>query len=308
MSQNNTTFKISYDGPALAGHEMNVRDFAPALLAIGDLLDEANLALNGSKTKVVVNIKATEAGSIDVLLSVVQDIFTQAQTLFSGDGINAFLNARDLLIILLGIKGGSFGVINTILWLKNRPIKNITKIEVGKFKITVTDGDTRVVTENEIRLFGMIKIRKSLEAIIKTPLEKEGINKVTFSDNETINTNIIQEIEKEQIEFFDAPKLEEELIDQSEIEANLQIINISFLENGKWRFSDGNATFYAEISDADFVGKIKNNEEVFAKDDILKVKMDRKQYLSDGAIKTDYEITKILNHRSAAIQIKLPFE
>lgn len=308
MSQNNTTFKISYDGPALAGHEMNVRDFAPALLAIGDLLDEANLALNGSKTKVVVNIKATEAGSIDVLLSVVQDIFTQAQTLFSGEGINAFLNAKELLFTLLGIGGGSTGVVNIILWLKNRPIKNITRIEVGKFKITVADGDTRVVTENEIRLFGMIKIRKSLEAIIKTPLEKEGINKVTFSDSETTDTNPIQEIEKEQIEFFDAPKLEEELIDQSEIEANLQIINISFLENGKWRFSDGNATFYAEISDADFVGKIKNNEEVFAKDDILKVKMDRKQYLSDGAIKTDYEITKILNHRSAAIQIKLPFE
>jgi len=31
-------FRITYDGPALASHEMDVRELAPALLAMSDLL------------------------------------------------------------------------------------------------------------------------------------------------------------------------------------------------------------------------------------------------------------------------------
>lgn len=44
------------------------------------------------------------------------------------------------------------------------------------------------------------------------------------------------------------------------------------------------------------------------KDDIYKVKLREKQWISDTGIKSEYEIVEVINHRSAAKQIKLPFE
>ena len=39
-------FSIKYEGSALANHEMNVKDLAPALLAAGELFEEINAILN----------------------------------------------------------------------------------------------------------------------------------------------------------------------------------------------------------------------------------------------------------------------
>ena len=55
MENKKTIFHVKYDGVALANNEMNVKDLAPALLAIGELLEEANDLLNERKTKISIN-------------------------------------------------------------------------------------------------------------------------------------------------------------------------------------------------------------------------------------------------------------
>jgi hypothetical protein len=90
-------FHVKYDGPALASHEMDVKDLAPALLAIGELLEEANRILNGGRVSITVNIKATEAGSVDVVLTAAQNILQQAASLFNSDGVNSVLNVKEIL-------------------------------------------------------------------------------------------------------------------------------------------------------------------------------------------------------------------
>lgn len=36
-----TSFQVVYDGPALEGSTIDVRDLAPALLAFGDVIEQA---------------------------------------------------------------------------------------------------------------------------------------------------------------------------------------------------------------------------------------------------------------------------
>lgn len=303
MAKDTSKFKISYDGSALTTHEMDVKDLAPALLAIGELLEEANRVLNGDEIRIRVNIKAPQEGSIEVFFCVFQDFIHHTKSFLNGDGVNAVVNASELLAILgVGGTGVSKGVIGLLKWIKNRKIKSITKIEFDKYKIELEDGEVTVTTEKEIKLFSFLTIRKKFEAIIKKPLEKEGVDVVKFKGDD-----FEQKVTKEESDFFSSPSVAEEIIDEKEYQEHLQIVNISFQEDGKWKFFDGNNTFFADILDNDFLQKVKKNEKYFAHDDLLIVNLKRVQSIVSGSIRSNYTITKILGHRSAAVQIKLPF-
>lgn len=295
-------FLLKYDGEALASHQMNVKDLAPALLALGEMIEEANRTLNDDKVQVAVNIKATGEGSVLVELVAQQSVIQQAVGLFSSDGVNAVVNVATILQ-LLGVGGVGGGVFGLIKWLKNRPIKNITTLDTGDFKIVLEDGEARIASKKEVQLFSALKIRKSFEAVICTPLTREGVNEVSFgAENQEVKVN------KDEAEYFVAPPITEEAIGETENEESLQIVNISFQEGGKWRFSDGNAYFFADILDDEFIKKVHANRETFAKDDVLKVLLRKKQTLSVTGLRTDYTVVKVLEHRSAAITIKLPFD
>lgn len=52
-----TQFRITYDGPALATHEMDAKELAPALMAMADLLESSVRALHGDRAKAQINVK-----------------------------------------------------------------------------------------------------------------------------------------------------------------------------------------------------------------------------------------------------------
>lgn len=301
--QNDTLFRVKYDGAALASHEMDVKDLAPALLAIGEALEIANKNANGEKVKIQVNLKATDTGCVDVALTVVQGVWDSAVSLFNSSEANAVVNAQTLLGYVFGIGGSStIGVVGIIKWLRGRKLKNVVRLEDGNFKLEAEgDNEVKVVKQQEITFFSILSIRKRIESIIK-PLQREGVESLDFSSQENSVT-----ISKDEIDYFVAPAMEEEVIDEKEYEENLTIVNISFQDDGKWKFFDGSATFFADILDKEFLDKVKKNEQVFAHDDILHVKLKRVQSLADGTIKNSFTILSVLNHRSAAVQIKLPF-
>jgi len=86
----------------------------------------------------------------------------------------------------------------------------------------------------------------------------------------------------------------------------LQLVSVVFQEGGKWRFSDGNSPFFADIKDDKFLNKIERNEIAFAKDDLLEVELEKKQILAGGVLKTEYSILEVRNVRSAMVQIQFP--
>ena len=60
-------FHVVYDGSALDEHLMDVRDLAPAMMAISDLLIHANQEINGDKLKIELKVKANfKAGSFGI--------------------------------------------------------------------------------------------------------------------------------------------------------------------------------------------------------------------------------------------------
>lgn len=67
---------IRYDGPALADHEMDVQDLAPALLVLADLIQIANQKFNGKNANMKVLVNAdVEQKCFMIDISLVQTFF-----------------------------------------------------------------------------------------------------------------------------------------------------------------------------------------------------------------------------------------
>ena len=99
-------FGIAFEGEAFADGEIDIRDLAPALLALGDVIQAANRALNGGRAQASLKMRATKHGSFEALLSVDVSLLGAIGDMLDTVSANPDrLVAADQLVDLL-IKGG----------------------------------------------------------------------------------------------------------------------------------------------------------------------------------------------------------
>ncbi|MDI4089827.1 hypothetical protein QK428_10850 [Pseudomonas aeruginosa] len=296
------SFNVLYDGPALAHSEMDVRELAPALLALGELLEEANAIINHGRAQLSVQVKATfKTGCFGIELDVVQSLLQAAQSLFAHESI---ATAKELLE-WLGLIGSTAG---GLLWLikkiRGRKINQVVLLDNGKVKI-VLDNEAIEAEEKVLELYRQFRVRSALEGVLK-PLESEGID--TFAVTDLKQTKRFIEVTKQERVYFKTPEPEAEPLSDDEFDVNLQIVSISFQDGNKWRFSDGASVFYADMLDESFAAQVAASAASFTKGDILKVRLRRIQSLSGESFKTDYSVLKVLEHRKAAAQLRMNFQ
>jgi hypothetical protein len=296
------TFYLVYDGPALASNEMDVRQLAPALHALGDLLESANRVVNGQTFKTQVKVKGsfkTGCFGIDFVYS--QRLLDSFVGLFTSHYVEATLN----LVGLLGLVGtGGVGLVKFLRWLRGRPIRRVIELDNGRVRIEVDD-DHIELERAVIELFKDIEVRRSLDAVVRAPLEVDGIESFgTGKDKDSVEL-----VTKGEAIYFAAPDLPDELINESEYETVVKVVNVAFQEENMWRLAEGQTVFFARIEDQGFIQDVQSNVKVFAKDDLFFVTLKKKQFLGEkGNVKTEYSVVKVNDHRSAARQIQLPFD
>lgn len=307
MESDDMKFRIIYDGPALENHEMDIRDLAPALIALSDVFEEAAKTLYGKKATVSVKVNASfKAGSFGIdLLASSPSWIKQAVEFLSGDNVSATLN----LITLLGLskvagKQTSKGLLDLIKWIGPRKVKSIHKLPNRNVKIFIDD-EEEVFEEEVVELYKNYKLREALQDVIAKPLEREGIDSfaATADEGKTFIT-----VTRSESEYFYVERPVDSILSESVAEKALQVISISFSEGNKWRFSDGSASFLAEITDENFLHDIDTMRLNFSKGDMLLTDLKVTQYMSGDSIKTSYEVTKVKKQINPQRQIEFPFE
>ena len=289
------TLTVTYDGPALESHRMDVRELAPALLALADALQESNEILEPGAPPVTLDISATDEGSFLINLILVRpDLPGRLVDMFSGDSATALAN-------LLGIFGGATGLLAFIKHAAGRQVRNMTRAdEAGNTTVTFEDGTSVTYPSSTVRLYRSFKVRRHVQRFVE-PLGSDGVDAVKVK-SETIEEIEITDSDRPAFEIG-APPATPPIVDQVTPMA-VSLASVAFSDGNKWRLSDGERTFWATMADQSFQARIDQGEP-FRKGDILRADMRIVQTRDSDGLHTEWTVERVTEHVPASVDVQL---
>ena len=286
-------FEVYYDGQGLENNSIPIQDLVPSLLSLSEAFQLIQQLKNPNEDHVSLNIQATQKGSFiaELLLVNGKDILNQVISMLNSNNSQAALNLTSYVTIFVGL-------VKAIKSIKNLKIKN--KIEQqGQVTLTL-DNDTQLTIPTDVfNAYKHIEIRKQVHEIVE-PLNTDGIDNIKFTGKD-----IFVAINKADYEQFEVPEAKERELDSHDGITYLHVVNVAF-EHGKWKFSDGATQFFADIEDKDFIKLVEKNAVQFGSTDMLKVKLQTKQFIdTQGKLKSSFTILKVLDHIKGSQEIEL---
>ena len=309
-------FEFKFEGPAVAGGLIAVRDFAPAALAAGELVERANKILNAGSATVSVRLRADSfsEGSFETIVHISFAALDQAKNLLLEGHLK---DAREILEALgfwVTVGGGiAGGLIALLRRFGGRKPKRALEQNDGTVVLEFDGEDVRI-SGNVSRLYNDPAIRRTMRELV-TPLDKEGIESVTFSEPREPGRpqpegNRIKKTDREafrrQAEILDETDPESEF--SSEYMRRFAILNAPFSEDYVWRLSDGENKFAATVDDEEFLEDVKAGTIAFSSGSMLEVLMrSTTSNTVSGKPTTRHVILKVLKVIPPSVQILLNF-
>lgn len=304
------SFQIAYEGEPDA-HSMDVQVLAPAMLALGDLVREANTLLNGNRATVQLSVNADfQHKCFQIDFELVQTIYEQVKSLLSDDGVRS---AKELLewldLITGGTPGRAIGLFAFLQWLRGRKVKSVTALESsdhrGTVVITVGEGatvDKIEVNQNVYKLAESPKIRRSVPQVL-APLETVEYDRMEVRTGATKRV-----ISQEEARDIDRSCVAEDALDQpvsspQTITAHLEIFGPVFdtaAENWRFKF-DGNPIF-VDITATNIAADAIARGGSFI-GDTYKVRMEIQERRTPlGRFRNHYKILEVLEFYPASLE------
>ena len=133
-------FVISFDGPGVQDGRIDVRDLAPALMSLGRMIDAANLAINGEKRPIKVEVRAVAVGSFAVHLDAVLSGWDLVKSVIDRGDVE---EAKKLLewIGLLGIPPVGATLFSLYRWLRGRSPDKVVPGPNNQFRFELDGSD-----------------------------------------------------------------------------------------------------------------------------------------------------------------------
>ncbi|RAZ84755.1 hypothetical protein DPM33_30480 [Mesorhizobium hawassense] len=252
-------FSIAYAGAERKDdHSISVDALAPALLAFGKLMREANGEFNGKKAKANVFVVSDfEHKCFNINFELVIGFYEQVKTLLHLDSVK---DAKDILEWLGIISGAGSVPVTSYLaflkWKKGRKTAEVTELrdESGEGNVVVrVEGDHNTVTVNKT-IYNLSVNPKALRATRDAflPIGQDGFDHMEVRDNDklvvTIEPNEVEDIVASCTTGIAETKETEPDVDITT--AWLSVYSPVYDEKAElWRFWLGTDVIYADISE-----------------------------------------------------------
>jgi hypothetical protein len=250
-------FSVAYDGlEPVENHSIDVENLAPALLAFGKLIREANIEFNGKKsTSKVLVVSDFEAKCFHVNFEVIVSALQQIRSLLDSSEVST---AKTILewLGLLGITGGG-GTMTYLAYLKwkrgrRAEARHITDSDhTGTVEVRVEGEHNSVTVHNHV--WNLSENPRALRATRDAflPLGQDGFEILRLKEGDTT----LSEIDAADVENIVAScnvGIEQAKETEPEIEetsAWLSVYSPVFDANAQnWRFRLGTEVIYADIT------------------------------------------------------------
>lgn len=253
-------FSIAYSGADRTDddHSIDVEALAPALMAFGRLIREANNEFNGNRaTAKVLVVSDFEQKCFNINFEVVMSIFEQIKTIIGDDKVSTAKDILEWIGILKPIVATGAGVsyFGYLKWKKGRKVVSATTMtdrDISGFVRVTVEGDNNPITVHN-HVYNLSVNPKALKATrdALSPIGQNGFDKVEMRESGQI-VDRIEPDEVDEILWSCSKGLEEigeEAPEVEEVSTWLSVYAPVYdVKADKWRFKLGNEPVYVDIS------------------------------------------------------------
>jgi hypothetical protein len=255
-------FSIAYDGEALAAggdHSIDVQTLAPALLAFGRLIREANTEFNGKRSTAKVRVVSDfEHRCFNINFEVAVSLYHQLRDLLGTEHVKT---AKEVLewLGLLGIPASATGVLGYLGYLRLRRGRRIVEAKpltdtdrTGTVEVKF-EGDGNAVHVHQ-HVYNLSENARALRATRDAflPLGDDGFDKVKVREGGTVVEEIDWAKVEDIIKSCNTGIEESKEPPEPEVEitpAWLSVYSPVFDSHApQWRFRLGKEIVYADIT------------------------------------------------------------
>jgi hypothetical protein len=285
MMQPITEDKLSleYYGVAVEKGQLRAKDVARYILALDDFMSVVTREAYGKDATLSMDVSGFRGQSFDVDFAL-QVIGLSSSAIFcTGSPKDLITLATDSIKACIHLAG-------------NQPKKCTPDRDDNTVKIENSNGNTQVFHIQTLNVVSDSKAANSLDTFIREPLNK-GLSCVKLKSTKF---DVQTEASANDADFFKPLDFELPLF-KNTITIGLTIESPSFKDGNKWKLNDGQTSFYAEITDENFIDSVDKGER-FGKGDLLIVEMEIIQTKTPQGLKVEKIITKVKDHKEAPEQ------
>ena len=280
------TATVRYDGPALAGHTMDVVDLAPALLGLSELVKTANKQINGdrSQVRVLVSVDA-EHKCFEFVIEIAQTVAQRLTTLVESEPVATAKEIAEWIGIIGGASSATgFGLFRAYKWLvRQKTTLSELAIDQDGSEVTIrnvnANNNSITINANTYNLLSNRDVVDSVKDVVR-PLTNVGYDSLQFEKDGKVADEISSDDGRD-ICSMDPESLEvQQRINKSTIEAKVKVKRPDFLGDSQWSVIYDKAIM-ARIEDSRWLDCYHNAEVDLPPGSFLHVKMRMESRLNE---------------------------